>query len=87
MNKKWSDIAWSEYLYWQKTDRKMVETINKLIKDIERNGVLKEQGEPEKLKYQYQKAYSRRINHEHRLVYYVEGTDLMIVSCKGHYED
>ena len=85
MNKKWSDISWNEYLYWQQTDKKIVKRINDLIKDIERNGALKGKGEPEVLKYR--KGYSRRINHEHRLVYLIEGNDLLIVSCKGQYED
>lgn len=85
MNKKWSVISWNEYLYWQQTDKKIVKRINDLIKDIERNGALKGKGEPEALKYR--KGYSRRINHEHRLVYLIEGNDLLIVSCKGHYED
>jgi dsDNA-specific endonuclease/ATPase MutS2 len=28
-----AEHAWEDYLYWQKTDRKMVERINTLIKD------------------------------------------------------
>ena len=35
-----------------------------------------------------EKAWSRRINHEHRLVYNLdENKNLLIISCKGHYED
>jgi len=41
-------------------------TINALIKDIERNGLLAGIGKPEVLKYR--KACSRRITDEHRLV-------------------
>ena len=28
-----AELAWEDYLYWQKQDRKMVERINKLIRD------------------------------------------------------
>ena len=41
MNKIWSDRAWDDYLYWQTTDKKTLKKINALIKDIERNGLVK----------------------------------------------
>ncbi|MBR1482478.1 MAG: Txe/YoeB family addiction module toxin [Ruminococcus sp.] len=86
MNKIWSDIAWDEYLYWQMMDKKTVRIINTLIKDIERNGLSTGIGKPEPLKYR--KAWSRRIDMEHRLIYNQdENGNLLIISCKGHYED
>lgn len=86
MNKIWSDIAWDEYLYWQMMDKKTVKKINALIKDIERNGLSAGIGKPEPLKYR--KAWSRRIDLEHRLIYNQdENGNLFIISCKGHYED
>jgi len=30
------DESWEDYLYWQKTDKKMVKRINELLKDISR---------------------------------------------------
>ncbi len=86
MNKLWSDIAWDEYLQWQMLDKKTLKKINSLIKDIERNGVSDGIGKPEPLKYR--KAWSRRIDHENRLVYNIDSNNnLLIISCKGHYED
>lgn len=86
MNKIWSDIAWEEYLQWQMLDKKTLKKINALIKDIERNGLAEGIGKPEPLKYR--KAWSRRIDHENRLVYNLDSNqNLMIISCKGHYED
>lgn len=29
----WQTNAWEDYLYWQQTDKKMLERINNLIKD------------------------------------------------------
>ena len=85
MNKNWSDEAWDEYEYWQQQDKKTLKKINKLIKDIERNGVSKGIGKPEFLKYE--KAWSREIDDFNRLVYDVVGGVLCLYSCKGHYND
>ena len=85
MNKLWVDEAWEEYLYWQVIDKKIVKKINELLKDISRNGVSEGIGKPESLKYR--KAWSRRINEEHRLVYFIENSNIVILSCKGHYEE
>ena len=86
MNKIWSDLAWDEYLQWQMLDKKTLKKINALIKDIERNGLSEGIGKPEPLKYR--KAWSRRIYHENRLVYNFDAQqNLLIISCKGHYED
>ena len=86
MNNIFSEKAWEEYLYWQTNDKSTLKKINELIKDINRNGVANGIGKPEALKFR--KAWSRRINHEHRLVYNVDdNNNLLIISCKGHYED
>jgi len=86
MNNVFSEKAWEEYVYWQINDKAILKKVNELIKDINRNGVANGLGKPEALKFR--KAWSRRINHEHRLVYNMdENNNLLIISCKGHYED
>jgi len=40
-----------EYAEWQTKDRKIVKKINELIRDIQRNGMLKGMGQPELLKH------------------------------------
>ena len=85
MNKDWSDDAWADYEYWQTQDRRTLTKINKLLKDIERNGAAKGVGKPEYLKYI--KAWSREIDEVNRLVYDVVDGKLLIYSCKGHYEE
>ena len=84
MVKIWSDEDWEEYLYWQSQDKKTLNRINKIIKDIERNGT-KGIGKSELLKHR--KGYSRRIDEQNRLVFDIENNQLHIVSCKGHYEN
>ena len=87
MNKIFYDKAWEDYIYFQKNDKKILQKINDLIKDIERNGLLIGIGKPERLKGELNGLYSRRINHEHRLVYYIEDNNLFIVGCKTHYKN
>jgi toxin YoeB len=78
--------AWTHYLEWQTTDKKTAAKINALIKDILRNGFMSGIGKPEPLRSR--KAYSRRIDDHHRLIYEGdENQNLRILSCKGHYDD
>lgn len=86
MNIVFTPTAFEQYTGWQKEDKKIVKRINDLIKDIIRNGPLVGIGKPEPLKYR--KACSRRITDEHRLVYNIDSSDnLILYSCKYHYED
>lgn len=85
MKKAWTDDGWNDYLYWQTEDKRTLKKINSLIKSIERDGVLKGEGHPEPLKYR--PGYSRTINEKDRLVYDVCDGELVIISCRSHYED
>ena len=86
MDKLWTDDGWADYIYWHTQDKKTLKKINELIKDINRNGLLNGIGKPEPLKQR--KACSRRITDEHRLVYNMDSCkNLIIYSCKYHYED
>ena len=79
-----ADAAWEDYLYWQKQDRRMVERINKLIRETQREpfaGV----GKPEPLKHALAGYWSRRINEEHRMVYKIEGDSLLLAQLRYHY--
>lgn len=79
-----ADEAWEDYLYWQKHDKQMLERINKLIKEIQREpfaGI----GKPEALKHALAGFWSRRITDEHRIVYRVEDSALLIAQLRFHY--
>ncbi len=79
-----SERAWEDYLYWQKTDKKILNRINSLIKDIQRdpyNGI----GKPEALKHGLSGYWSRRIDDEHRILYKVEDDALLLVQIRYHY--
>ena len=79
------DESWEDYLFWQKTDKKILTKINALLKDISRNpysGL----GKPEPLKYKYQGFWSRKIDNEHRLIYQVKNDEIRIAKCRFHYD-
>jgi len=80
-----SKNAWEDYISWQTEDKKTLKKINALIKDIQRTpfeGI----GKPEPLKFKLAGFWSRRIDLEHRLVYQVDNSDILIYSCRYHYE-
>ena len=63
----------------------MLRRINRLIDESLRDptaGI----GKPERLRHLLAGAWSRRINDEHRLVYLVDGEDLVILTARFHYE-
>ena len=77
-----------EYKSWETSNPKTVVKIDELISDILENGFLYGKGNPEKLKhFKNPVRFSRTINQGDRLVYCRNGDDLLIISCKGHYND
>jgi toxin YoeB len=85
MDLVWQTHAWEDYLYWQQNDTKILHRINELIKDTLRNS-FKGIGKPEPLKGNYAGFWSRRINNEHRLVYFVKEKRWHIIQCRYHYQ-
>jgi toxin YoeB len=79
------DESWEDYLYWQKTDKKIFKKINDLLKDISRTP-FDGKGKPEPLKYKYRGYWSRRITDEHRLIYKVKEDEILIAKCRFHYD-
>jgi toxin YoeB len=79
-----SENAWEDYLYWQKSEKKILARINTLIKEIIRTpfqGI----GKPEPLKHALSGYWSRRINDEHRIVYKVADDSIYIAQLRYHY--
>ena len=80
-----SENAWKDYLHWQRTDKKILKRINRLILDIQRvpyEGI----GKPEPLKHGLSGYWSRRITDEHRIVYKTTEEDaVFIAQLRYHY--
>jgi toxin YoeB len=79
-----SETAWDDYLYWQKTNPKLLKRINALIQEIQRTpfeGI----GKPEPLKHELSGYWSRRIDDEHRMIYKVENDAVLLAQLRYHY--
>ena len=79
-----AETAWEDYLYWQKRDKKMLNRINTLVKEIQRipfEGI----GKPEPLKHALSGYWSRRIDEAHRIVYAVKDDSIFIAQLRYHY--
>ena len=71
---------------WVMNNKRIALKIFDLMRVIERTpyeGI----GKPERLKHEFSGLWSRRIDHEHRIVYKVDETSevIVFVSCIGHY--
>ncbi len=78
--------AFEQFNDWGTQDKKIYRKIISLINDILRQpftGL----GKPEALKHELKGYWSRRITDEHRLVYQVSETQIIILSCRFHYND
>jgi toxin YoeB len=76
--------GWEDYTSWPRIDRKTLARINRLIEDIGRDpfsGI----GKPEPLKHHLPGAWSRRIDDEHRLVYVVTDSAIIVIAARYHY--
>ena len=70
--------------YWVETDRKLALRVFDLMEAILRDpfeGI----GKPEPLKYLTPGAWSRRLTHEHRIVYLVRDDRIDFLQARYHY--
>ena len=81
----WHDMAWSGYVEFQK-DKKKLNRINNLLKDIDRNGY-NCIGKPEPLKGDKSGWWSVRIDEKNRLIFKIENEIVEITQCGTHYGD
>lgn len=76
--------GWEDHQHWLSADRATLKRINRLIHDVLRHpfeGI----GKPEPLRHALAGRWSRRISEEHRLVYLVDGEDIVILQARYHY--
>lgn len=83
----WTDDGCDDYLNWQKQrQKKKIKRINKLITDIKRHpfeGMRK----PEGLKNNLTGLWSRKIDAKNRIIYEYTNENVIIYSCKDHYDN
>lgn len=86
MNSIFTERGWKDYLSWQNEDKKTLKRINMLLTDIQRNVADSRIGKAEILKNR--EGYSKRIDKANRLVYtFNSNGDVVVLSCKGHYQN
>lgn len=76
--------GWEDFTHWLSADHAALKRINRLINDIlcdPFEGI----GKPESLRHAFAGSWSRRIGEERRLVYLVNGDDLVILQARYHY--
>lgn len=81
---KYTKNAAEDVAYWQKTNKATYKRLKKLIEAIATNPY-KGIGKPEPLAFSLQGCWSRRLTHEHRLVYRVEQGKIIILQARYHY--
>ncbi len=78
--------AFEDLQWWVEHDRKMALRVFKLIQEVQRTPY-EGAGQPEPLKHELARCWSRRISQEHRLVYRVveEENKIRVLACRYHY--
>ena len=80
-----ADQGWEDLCFWIASDKKVAKRILRLIDEC-RKTPFEGIGRPEPLRENYSGFWSRRITDEHRLVYQVTETDLLIAQARYHYQ-
>jgi toxin YoeB len=81
---RFTESAARDLEFWRETHPKTIARIRSLLDSIRAtpfDGI----GKPESLKHDLAGYWSRRINREHRLVYRIEGEDIIVIQCRFHY--
>jgi toxin YoeB len=81
----WTETGLEDLRWWAEQDpRKLKRIVNLCLAACKQptSGI----GKPESLRYDYQDYWSRRIDHEHRLVYAFDEKCVTVIQCRYHYK-
>jgi toxin YoeB len=86
MEVSFDEVALEDLEYWKKSGNTVIQPkIQRLLLNIIESpysGI----GKPERLKYDLEGSWSRRINKEHRIVYSAFENSIQVHSLRGHYK-
>lgn len=82
----WHSAAWAEYAEIQ-GNKTMLEKVNKILKDVMRNGYRCSYGKVEMLKGDFSGYASVRLDRKNRIVFKVDEVTVTVIQCGGHYGD
>jgi toxin YoeB len=80
-----SSQAIEDMVYFAKSQPKLLSKIANLLESISKTpfeGI----GKPEPLKHGFEGCWSRRVDQEHRLIYFIKDEVIQVISFKGHYQ-
>ena len=80
-----AEKAWEDYLYWQKTDKKMLNRINGSSSKILGETHLMVLASPSRSSTPSLDIGLRRINDEHRIVYKIHQDSILVAQLRYHY--
>lgn len=83
---RWYPAAWAEYMELQGNET-MLKKVNRILKDIMRNGYNSSYGKVEMLKGGFSGYASVRIDKKNRIIFKADKETVTIVRCIGHYDD
>jgi toxin YoeB len=79
--------SWAEYELLREKDKKMHNSLRKLLKEMLRGDPASGIGKPEKLKHNLTGLWSRRLSQKDRLIYKFDDNYICIFAIGGHYND
>ena len=79
-----TEDAKADYEFWIRNDPKRTKRIDALCEDMRQNP-FKGIGKPEPLRFNFEGKWSRRIDKEHRIIYFVEKGIITVIACRYHY--
>jgi toxin YoeB len=82
---KFDPLGWKEFTEWQLEEPKIWKKLVELLTEAARTP-FDGKGKPEPLKHNYKGYWSRRLTHEHRVIYKVTDDDIIVIACKNHYQ-
>ena len=85
-NLLWQSEAWKEYESLQ-AEKVTLKKVNKLLKDIMRNGYECSYGKVEMLKGDFSGFASARIDKKNRIIFSADANKVTVIQCGGHYDD
>ena len=85
-NLLWQSEAWKEYESLQE-EKATLNKVNKLLKDIMRNGYDCSYGKVEMLKGDFSGFASVRIDKKNRIIFSADDNKVTVIQCGRHYDD
>ncbi len=85
-NLLWQSDAWAEYEELQ-AEKASLKKVNRLLKDIMRNGYQCSYGKVEMLRGDFSGYASVRIDQKNRIIFTADEFTVIVIQCGGHYDD